>query len=76
MARPWERYLYKPLNISNIQGYPNKIPTKVNKWLPKFPRNNVITTEDHIYVMRWDMENSCIENEYVAMRLFSSSLTE
>jgi hypothetical protein len=76
MARPWERDLYKPLNMTNIQGYPNQMPTNVNKWLPKFPGNNVITVEDHIYVMGRDMDNAGIDHEDVAMRLFASSLTE
>jgi hypothetical protein len=52
------------------------MPTKVNKWLPKFPGNNVITVEDHIYVMGRDMDNAGIDHEDVAMRLFTSSLTE
>jgi hypothetical protein len=62
--------------MANIQGNPNKMPTKVNKWLPKFRGNNVITAEDHIYVIIWDMDNAGIDHEYVTMRLFSSSLTE
>jgi hypothetical protein len=74
MARPWERDLYKPLNMANIQGYPNKMLTDVNKWFPKFPRNNVITVEDHIYVMGRDMDNAGIDHEDVAMKLFASSL--
>jgi hypothetical protein len=76
MDFPWERDLYKPLNMANIQGYPNTMPKEVNKWLPKFQGNNVITVEDHIYVMGWDMDNAGIEHEDVAMRLFYSSLTE
>ena len=62
--------------MANIQGYPNKMTTKVYKWLPKFLGNNVITIEDHIYVMGRDMDNAGIDHEDVAMRLFSSSLTE
>jgi hypothetical protein len=27
MTHPWERDLYKPLNMENIQGYPKKMPT-------------------------------------------------
>jgi hypothetical protein len=76
MAHPWERDLYKPLNMANIQGYPNQMPTEVNKWLPKFPGNNVITVEDHIYVMGQDMDHAVIDHEDVAMRLFASSLTK
>jgi hypothetical protein len=48
----------------------------VNKWLPNFPGNNVITVEDHIYVKDQDMDNAGIDHEDVAMRLFASSLTE
>jgi hypothetical protein len=76
MACPWARDLYKPLNMDNIQGYPNQMPTNVNKWLPKLPGNNVITTENHIYVMGRDMDNAGIDHEDVAMKLFTSSLTE
>jgi hypothetical protein len=62
--------------MANIQGYPNKTPKKFNKWLPKFPGNNVITIEDHIYVTGRDMDNASIDHEDVAMRLFASSLNE
>jgi hypothetical protein len=44
--------------------------------VPKFPGNNVIIVEDHIYNMGRDMDNAGIEHEDVAMRLFASSLTE
>jgi hypothetical protein len=44
--------------------------------LPKFPGNNVVTPEDHLYVMGREMGNVGIEQEDVAMRLFTSSLTE
>jgi hypothetical protein len=76
MTHPWEKDLYKPLNMANIQGYPNTMPKEVKKWLQKFPINNVITVEDHLYVMGRDMENAGIEHEDVAMKLFSSSLTK
>jgi hypothetical protein len=72
MDLPWVKDLYKPLNMFNIQGYPNTMPKKINKWLPKFLGNNVIIVEDHIYTMGRDMDNVGIEHEDVAMRLFSS----
>jgi hypothetical protein len=56
--------------MANIQGYPNKKPTKLNKWLPKFLGNNVIIVEDHIYVMGQDMDNVGIDHEYVDIKLF------
>jgi hypothetical protein len=71
MAHPWEKELYKPLNMSTIQGYPNKMPKEVNKWLPKFPGNNVINVEDHLYVMGWGMENAGIAHEDMTMKLFA-----
>jgi hypothetical protein len=58
MAHPWEKDLYKPLNMSTIQGYPNAMPKESNKWLPKFPGNNVVTVEDHLYIMGRDMDNA------------------
>jgi hypothetical protein len=76
MAHSWENDLYKPLNMATIQGYPNTMPKESNKWLPKFPGNNVVTTEGHLYTMGWDMDNAGIEHEDVAMKLFASSLTE
>jgi hypothetical protein len=72
----WEKDLYKTINMSTIQGYPNKIPKESNKWLPKFPRNNVVTIEDPLYVMGQDMENVGIKHEDVAMRIFASSFTK
>jgi hypothetical protein len=76
MSHPWARDLCKPLNMTNIQGYPNKMSTDTNKWLKNFPGNNVITVEDHIYVMGQDMDNAGIDHEDVDMKIFTSSLTE
>jgi hypothetical protein len=58
--------------MANIQGYPNKVPTDIHKWLPKFPGNNVITVKDHIYVMGRDKDNAGIDHEDVTMKIFAS----
>jgi hypothetical protein len=76
MDLPWVRDLNKSLNMTNIQGYPNKMPIDVNKWLQKFVGNNVITANDHIYVIGRNMENAGIDHKDVAMRLFASSLID
>jgi hypothetical protein len=76
MAHPWEKYLYIPLNMATILRYPNTMPKESHKWLPKFPGNNVITADDHLYATGKDMENSEVEHEYVAMKLLASSLIE
>jgi hypothetical protein len=76
MAHPWEKDLYKPLNMATIPGYPNTMPKESHKWFPKFSRNNVTVADDHLYVVGRDMENAEVEHEDVAMRLLASSLTE
>jgi hypothetical protein len=52
------------------------MPKESNKWLPKFPGNNVVTVEDHLYTIGRDMDNAEVEHEDVAMKLLASSLTE
>jgi hypothetical protein len=76
MAHPWEKYLYKPLNMATIPGYPNTMPKESHKWLSKFLGNNVTIVDDHLYVVGRDMENEKVEHEDVAMRLLASYLTE
>jgi hypothetical protein len=51
MDHPWEKYLYKPLNLVSIVGYPNAMPKETNKWLSKFSRNNVVTADKHLYAI-------------------------
>jgi len=62
--------------MATIPGYPITMPKKSHKWLSKFLENNVITYDDHIYVMDRDMENGEVEHEDVATRLLASSLTK
>jgi hypothetical protein len=44
--------------------------------LPKFPGNNVVTIEDHLYTIGRDMDNTEVKHKDVAIRLLASSLTE
>jgi len=62
--------------MATILEYPNTMPKESHKWLEKFPRNNVITVDNHLYAMGRDMENEKVEHEDVAMKLLASSLTE
>jgi hypothetical protein len=62
--------------MATIHGYPNAMPKESNKWFPKFPENNVVTIEDHLYIIRRDMDNASIKHEDVSMRLLASSLTK
>jgi hypothetical protein len=76
MSHPWEKYLYKPLNMATIPRYPNTMPKESHKWLSKFPGNNVTIADDHLYFIGRDMENAEVEHEDVSMRLLASSLTK
>jgi hypothetical protein len=76
MALPLEKDLYKPFNMVVIARYPNTMPKESNKWLGKFPGNNVVTVEEHLYAIGRDMENEGVEHEDVAMELLATSLTK
>jgi hypothetical protein len=76
MTCPWEKYLYKPLIMVSIVGYPNTIHKETNKWLPKFLGNNVVTTEKQLYVIGRDTKNEEVEHEDVAKKFLSTSLTD
>jgi hypothetical protein len=52
------------------------MPKEINKWLPNFSGNNVITTEQHLHAIGRDMQNEGVEHEDVAMKLLATSLTE
>jgi hypothetical protein len=62
--------------MTTIPGYPKKMLKESNKWLPKFPGNNVLTAKYHLYTIGRDMENEKVEHEDVAMKLLASSLSE
>jgi hypothetical protein len=52
------------------------MPKEINKWLPKFSRNNVITAEQHLHVIGQDMQNEGVEHKDVAMKFLATSFTE
>jgi hypothetical protein len=64
--------------MSAIQGYPHAMPQKFDKWLPKFPGNNVITVEEHVDAFYMCFQNHPLNNddEDVVMKLFVASLVE
>jgi hypothetical protein len=62
--------------MDSIVGYPNTMPKEINKWLPNFSGNNVVTAKEHLYVIGQDMENEVVEHEDVVMKLLATSLTE
>jgi len=76
MYHPWGKYLYKPINMETIPGYPNVVPKESNKWFPKFLGNDVVNVEYHLYTIGRDLDNEKNEHEVVVMKLLASSLTE
>jgi hypothetical protein len=77
-TQPWVTNVYKPLDMSIIQGYPQNMPDKYNKWLPKFLGNNIIIAKEHISNFYYSLGEHEVptENEDVVMKLFSFSLEE
>jgi hypothetical protein len=45
MVAPWLDEIYKPLDFSNINGYPNDVPKKVIEKLPTFQGNMLFRLE-------------------------------
>jgi hypothetical protein len=52
------------------------MPKETNKWLPNISENNVVTIEEHLYAIVWDVENEGVEHEDVEIKILTTSLTE
>jgi hypothetical protein len=67
---------YAPLDITQVQGKPNVMPTRdyVKNILPKFKGNNEITIEDHLSEFSKVIDDMEIQHEYVAMKMFVQTL--
>jgi len=70
---PWAKYVYKPLDMTNIPGSPHKIPKDFKEWLPIFSEEDLITTEDHLNAFLHALE-PYDQHEDVWMWLFSYTL--
>jgi hypothetical protein len=53
--------------MATIPGYHNAMTKESKKWFPKFPGNNVVTVEDHLYTIGWEMDNTEFEHEDVVV---------
>jgi hypothetical protein len=62
--------------MTNIPGYPGQIPSRYEKWLPKFTGNNVVSIEDHTRDLWAFFQPHPISDdvEYLTMELFSATL--
>jgi hypothetical protein len=48
MASQWDPGNFKPLDMSEISGYPRKMPLRYENWLPRFTNNDGVRVEDHM----------------------------
>ena len=74
--RPIQLEGYMQLCFDGIPRFPNPIPQEMRKRLPKFSRNNSITSEDHLRIFLDMMSDYEVEAEDVMMKLFVQSLTK
>jgi hypothetical protein len=74
--KQWSSKLFKPLDMTNIPGYPRQMPARYEKWLPKFTGNDVVSVEDHMSNL-WaffQLHPISDDAEDLAMKLFSATL--
>jgi hypothetical protein len=74
--KQWSSKLFKSLDMTNIPGYPRKMPTRYDKWLPKFTGNDVVSIEDHMsnFYAFFHIHPISDDVEYLAMNFFSATL--
>ena len=71
---------FKPLDFTQIAGYPHTLPDKAIEKLPTFQGNNVVTVENHIgkiskCYLSWVRDPTQTHDD-VYMKLFALSLEE
>jgi hypothetical protein len=76
MTSQWDPGSYRPLDMSEIPGYPRKMPLRYEDFLPRFAAINGECLESHM-IRFWEFfEYFPIDDEAedVVMKLFSASL--
>jgi hypothetical protein len=81
MTRPtmdsqWDPRNFKPLDMSEISGYPREMPPKYVKWLPKFTGDDEVRAEDHMrnFWAFFELHPISDDVEDLAMKIFSATL--
>jgi hypothetical protein len=76
MSCKWDPGNFKPLDMSEIPGYPRQMSPRYENWLPTFTGNDGVRSEDHMDNF-WDfflLHPINDDVEYLAMKLFSATL--
>jgi hypothetical protein len=78
MTSQWDPGSYRPLDMSEIPGYPRKMPPRYEDFLPRFSGINGECPESHMIRFWKFFEYFPIDDEAedVVMKLFSASLHE
>jgi hypothetical protein len=74
--KQWSSKLFKPLDMTNIPGYPRKMPPRYEKWLPIFTGNDVVSAEDYMsnFWAFFQLHPISDDVEDLATKLFSATL--
>jgi hypothetical protein len=76
MASQWDPSNFKPLEMSKILGYPRRMPSRYEKWLPRFTGSDEENAEDHMskFWAFFQLHPIGDDAEDLAMNLFSATL--
>jgi hypothetical protein len=76
MASQWDPGNFKPLDMSEILGYPRQMPLRYENWLPRFTGNDGVRAEDHMdnFWAFFQLHPISDDVEDLAMKLFSATL--
>jgi hypothetical protein len=69
----WVKDAYNPLDRTNIPGSPHEFSRDFKEWLPIFSRDDLLTTEDHLYSFLRALK-PYDQHEDAQMRLLSYTL--
>jgi hypothetical protein len=76
MASQWDPGNFKPLDMSEISGYPRWILARYEKWIIKFTGNDVVSTEYHMseFGAFFQLHPISDDAEDLVMKIFSVTL--
>jgi hypothetical protein len=62
--------------MSGIPGYPRQMPTKYEKWLPRFTGNDVVNIEEHLsnFWAFFQLNPMSDDAEDLVTKIFSTTL--
>jgi hypothetical protein len=75
MASQWNLGNFKPLDMSEIPGYPRRMPARCGNWLPIFTSSDVDSVKEHMtnFWAFFHLHPISDDIEDLAMKLFSAT---